>query len=48
MKFYLKVLEISIEHNAKFLIIKKPEGKNAGGLISFFAWKVESAIQEKI
>jgi hypothetical protein len=34
-KHYLKVVEFAIEHDSKFLIIKRPEGKNAGGLLSF-------------
>ena len=35
MKLYLKVVEVAIEHDEKFLIIKRPEGKHAGGLLSF-------------
>jgi 8-oxo-dGTP pyrophosphatase MutT (NUDIX family) len=41
MKLYLKVVEVAIEHDAKFLIIKRPEGKHAGGLLSFLGGKVE-------
>ncbi len=41
MKFYLKVVEVAIEHDEKFLIIKRPEGKHAGGLLSFPGGKVE-------
>ncbi len=41
MKLYLKVVEVDIEHDEKFLIIKMPEGKHAGGLLSFPAGKVE-------
>jgi hypothetical protein len=29
MKVYLKIVEVAIEHDGKFLIIKRPEGKNA-------------------
>ena len=32
MKLYLNIVEVAIEHNDKFLIIKRPEGKHAGGL----------------
>ena len=41
VKHYLKVVEVAIEHNSKFLIIKRPEGKHAGGLLSFPGGKVE-------
>jgi 8-oxo-dGTP pyrophosphatase MutT (NUDIX family) len=41
MKHYLKVVECAIEHDSKFLIIKRPEGKHAGGLLSFPGGKVE-------
>ncbi len=41
MKLYLKVVEVAIEHGEKFLIIKRPEGKHAGGLLSFPGGKVE-------
>jgi 8-oxo-dGTP pyrophosphatase MutT (NUDIX family) len=41
MKLYLKVVEVAIEHDNKFLIIKRPEGKHAGGLLSFPGGKVE-------
>ena len=41
MKLYLKVVEVAIEHDEKFLIIKRPEGKHAGGLLSFPGGKVE-------
>ena len=40
-KHYLKVVEVAIEHDSKFLIIKRPEGKHAGGLLSFPGGKVE-------
>lgn len=39
MKHYLKVVEVAIEHDKKFLIIKRPEGKHAGGLFAFLRWK---------
>lgn len=35
MKKYLVVVECAIEHDGKFLIIKRPEGKHAAGLLSF-------------
>ncbi|OJU72818.1 MAG: hypothetical protein BGO07_01215 [Alphaproteobacteria bacterium 40-19] len=41
MKPYLKVVEVAIEHEEKFLIIKRPEGKHAGGLLAFPGGKVE-------
>ena len=41
VKHYLKVVEVAIEHDSKFLIIKRPEGKHAGGLLSFPGGKVE-------
>jgi 8-oxo-dGTP pyrophosphatase MutT (NUDIX family) len=41
MKLYLKVVEVAIEHDNKFLIIKRPEGTHAGGLLSFPGGKVE-------
>lgn len=41
MKFYLNVVEVAIEHDDKFLIIKRPEGKHAGGLLAFPGGKVE-------
>lgn len=41
MKLYLNVVEVAIEHDEKFLIIKRPEGKHAGGLLSFPGGKVE-------
>ena len=45
MKVYLNIVEEDIEHNEKFLIIKRPEGKNEG-LLTFLAGKVEE-IDEK-
>jgi 8-oxo-dGTP diphosphatase len=41
MKLYLKVVGVAIEHDNKFLIIKRPEGKHAGGLLAFPGGKVE-------
>lgn len=41
MKLYLNVVEVAIEHDGKFLIIKRPEGKHAGGLLAFPGGKVE-------
>lgn len=41
MKHYLKVVGCAIEHNAKFLIIKRPPGVHAGGLLAFPGGKVE-------
>ena len=41
MKLYLNVVEVAIEHDNKFLIIKRPEGKHAGGLLAFPGGKVE-------
>lgn len=41
MKLYLNIVEVAIEHDEKFLIIKRPEGKHAGGLLSFPGGKVE-------
>lgn len=49
MKLYLHVTEVAIEHNEKFLIIKRPEGKDvhAGGLLSFPGGKVEEMDEEE-
>jgi 8-oxo-dGTP diphosphatase len=41
MKHYLIIVECAIECNGKFLIIRRPEGKHAGGLLSFAGGKVE-------
>lgn len=46
MKHYLKVVECAIEHDDKFLIIKRPEGKHAGGLLSFPGGKVEEGDEQ--
>lgn len=41
MKHYVIVVECAIECNGKYLIIRRPEGKHAGGLLSFAGGKVE-------
>ncbi len=41
MKHYLIIVECAIECNGKYLIIRRPEGKHAGGLLSFASGKVE-------
>lgn len=41
MKHYLVIVECAIECNGKFLIIQRPEGNHAGGLLSFAGGKVE-------
>lgn len=41
MKHYLVIVECAIECEGKFLIIRRPEGKHAGGLLSFAGGKVE-------
>jgi 8-oxo-dGTP diphosphatase len=40
-KHYVVVVECAIEFNGKFLIIRRPEGKHAGGLLSFAGGKVD-------
>lgn len=40
---YLVVVECAIESDGKFLIIKRSEGKHAGGLLSFPGGKVEES-----
>ena len=40
-KKYLKVVEVAIEHEDKFLIIQRPSGVHAGGLLAFPGGKVE-------
>jgi 8-oxo-dGTP diphosphatase len=42
MKHYLIVVECAIEFNGKLLIIRRPEGKHAGGLLSFAGGKVDA------
>ena len=46
MKKYVKVVECAIEHDGKFLIIKRPSGVHAGGLLAFPGGKVEG-VDEK-
>lgn len=41
MKKYVVVVECAIECNDKYLIIRRPEGKHGGGLLSFAGGKVE-------
>lgn len=41
IKCYLVIVECAVEWNGKFLIITRPEGKHAGGLLSFAGGKVE-------
>lgn len=41
MKQYLIIVECAIECDNKFLIIRRPEGKHAGGLLSFAGGKVD-------
>lgn len=43
------VVECIIEHEGRFLIIRRPEGVHAGGLLAFVAGKVEmlDAMDEK-
>lgn len=40
---YMVVVECAIEHNGKFLIIKRPMGTHAEGLLSFPGGKFENA-----
>ncbi len=47
MKSYVNVVEVAIEHKEKFLIIKRPEGTHAGGLLSFPGGKVEESDAKK-
>lgn len=41
MKNYLAVVEVAIEYQGKFLVIKRPAGTEAGGLLSFPGGKVD-------
>lgn len=41
MRLYRNVVQCAIEHDSKFLIIKRPEGSHAGGVIDFPGGKVE-------
>ena len=43
MKKYLVVVECAIELDGKFLIIKRPEGKHAAGLLSFPGGKLDES-----
>jgi len=42
MKTYLLVVECAIEWRGKFLIIKRPAGKHAGGMLAFPGGKVDA------
>lgn len=44
---YIAVVECAIEHNNKFLIIKRPEGVHAEGFLAFPGGKVEAQDGEK-
>lgn len=46
MKNYLIIVECAIECDGKFLIIRRPEGKHAGGLLSFAGGKVDEQDEE--
>lgn len=39
--YFLNAVQCAIEHESKFLIIKRPEGIHAGGALSFPGGKVE-------
>ena len=41
MKTYLIIVECAIEYNGKYLIIRRPEGKHAGGMLAFAGGKVD-------
>lgn len=41
VKNYLIVVQCGIEHDGKFLIIKRPVGKDAGGLLAFPGGKID-------
>lgn len=39
---YVVIVECALEHDGRFLIIKRPDNKEAGGLLAFPGGKVES------
>ena len=41
MKKYVNVVECAIKHENRYLIIKRPEGIHAGGMLAFPGGKVE-------
>ena len=41
MKNYLNVVDCAIEFNQKYLVIERPQGRHAGGLLSFPGGKVD-------
>ncbi len=41
METFLVIVECAIEHQGKFLIIRRPEGVHAGGLLAFPGGKVD-------
>lgn len=41
METFLVIVECAIQHNDKFLIIRRPEGVHAGGLLAFPGGKVD-------
>ncbi len=43
MKKYVIIVECAIECDGRFLIIRRPEGKHAGGLLAFAGGKVDEA-----
>jgi hypothetical protein len=43
-KTYLKVVECAIEHDSKFLVIKRPQGVHAGGMLAFPGGKLMKAM----
>jgi 8-oxo-dGTP diphosphatase len=45
-KLYLNVVEVAIEHEGRFLVIKRPEGKHAGGLLDFPGGKVDETDEQ--
>jgi 8-oxo-dGTP diphosphatase len=47
MSNYLVIVECAIEHEGKYLMIRRPEGVQAGGLLAFPGGKVDYADGEK-